>query len=968
VTRGTAVEEALLSARTSNYLAAVAFLPRTPLAAPSPPTGSFAAPPLPACDAAVAWVDVSTGDFFSRRLGAGGPSLAAALAMHPPVELLVPAATSQAAAAAGSLSIEFILRGLSSPAAQQPNATGSGPAAATAEGAAADAYTRFADESRLFSQVGALRYRMLREESLVGALGQATAAAEPNPASTAEFGSPSAQGRQRAAGALSKLDIAGTDGDGCAVTFVDAAGFSEESGREALARIFGSSAQDSQWLQILSPAQLSAVGGLLKYVSWTQQGVLPSLRVPVNLTDVAVGATPGSDSAADAHASLRTDAGFAPDSQLPLSAASALGFGHAARSVPRLLIDPSTRRSLEITHPMHGRRRARGSLIHAVDCCVTSIGSRLLDFRLCMPLASAPHINGRLDAVEFFAQRAPLREAVRTALAAVPDIERAMQRIALKKGTARDLMAIRDGALAAKRVAALVATGDFVEHSPTPKIGFLSRSGKVVISGTPSVDSKTAEVAFGQLTASIAGAGEHQLDPTALYRMCISRSATDFDTDLPWASGGSDLSQMAVPPLLRDASLACLFENLTGLLPVSNSSQSSEFCSGLKHFQDAIKELDAALIDSNVLRGSRAPVAVSKASQESGNVSVTQDGEDPLAEGATPGAAVSGGFSYIRSGYNADLDEARSLRNFAGEDVEVLQRSLREMTGIAALRLRHTEEQGYTAEVPARHVELMESFIRARRQERDRQNSERKDGKAKAQLTVNSASGSTTRKLRDEFNFTLAKSLKSGYRYKCEALSRLDASVYSAAARASSIEESIMRDLYGRVLSASEALAAVARAIAVVDFSTAMAENAERYKLVRPIITDAANNPHDGSFIEIRGGRHLVVERALLEGWASASSAQQWDLWGSPNFLNNAAAFATSADTITDQAASVSASAMPRLFVPNDIVLGCATVASESCGSMHRDEFDENSVNLQAKAVILRYVKCILSFLHMTMP
>src|SRR5436305_7943341 len=65
-----------------------------------------------------------------------------------------------------------------------------------------------------------------------------------------------------------------------------------------------------------------------------------------------------------------------------------------------MAIDPATRANLELTRTLAGDRR--GSLLDAIDCTVTSAGSRLLTQRLAAPLTDAAAIARRLDAVAAF--------------------------------------------------------------------------------------------------------------------------------------------------------------------------------------------------------------------------------------------------------------------------------------------------------------------------------------------------------------------------------------------------------------------------------------------------------------------------------------------------------------------------------------------------------------------------------------
>jgi DNA mismatch repair protein MutS len=124
-----------------------------------------------------------------------------------------------------------------------------------------------------------------------------------------------------------------------------------------------------------------------------------------------------------------------------------------------LAIDQATRANLELIRTLSGERR--GSLLAAIDRTVTAAGSRLLAQRLAAPLTDPAEIAHRLDAVSAFANDSAMRGGLRGTLKTVPDLARALARIAVGRGGPRDLAAIRDGICAAAefstRLSALVA-------------------------------------------------------------------------------------------------------------------------------------------------------------------------------------------------------------------------------------------------------------------------------------------------------------------------------------------------------------------------------------------------------------------------------------------------------------------------------------------------------------------------------
>src|ERR1700754_1816938 len=106
-----------------------------------------------------------------------------------------------------------------------------------------------------------------------------------------------------------------------------------------------------------------------------------------------------------------------------------------------MAIDPATRANLELTRTLGGERR--GSLLDAIDCTVTSAGSRLLAQRLAAPLTDSAQIARRLDAVGTFVGDSAAREDIRSILRGAPDMSRALARLSVGRGGPRDLSGLR---------------------------------------------------------------------------------------------------------------------------------------------------------------------------------------------------------------------------------------------------------------------------------------------------------------------------------------------------------------------------------------------------------------------------------------------------------------------------------------------------------------------------------------------
>jgi DNA mismatch repair protein MutS len=154
-------------------------------------------------------------------------------------------------------------------------------------------------------------------------------------------------------------------------------------------------------------AEVSAMGALVDYLHLTQRGRMPLLRPPVR-----------------------------------------------EPSGGTMQIDAATRRNLELTQSLTGGRE--GSLLSAIDRTVTAGGARLLERRLSSPSLDLHTIHARQAALDHLLEAPLLRGQLRDALAHVPDIDRALSRLALDRDGPRDMTAIRAGLEQAERIATLL--------------------------------------------------------------------------------------------------------------------------------------------------------------------------------------------------------------------------------------------------------------------------------------------------------------------------------------------------------------------------------------------------------------------------------------------------------------------------------------------------------------------------------
>lgn len=190
---------------------------------------------------------------------------------------------------------------------------------------------------------------------------------------------------------------------GAVLTDLHAGAFDSAAGARRLCALYGVETLDG--FGAFGRAELAAMGAIVDYLDLTQKGRLPLLRPPVR--DRAGGA---------------------------------------------MAIDAASRRNLELCEALSGGRE--GSLLSAIDRTATAAGARLLEQRIAAPSRELALIRARHDAVAALVDDARLLADLHGALARVPDMDRALSRLALDRGGPRDLSAIRAGLAQGAAIAA----------------------------------------------------------------------------------------------------------------------------------------------------------------------------------------------------------------------------------------------------------------------------------------------------------------------------------------------------------------------------------------------------------------------------------------------------------------------------------------------------------------------------------
>lgn len=102
-----------------------------------------------------------------------------------------------------------------------------------------------------------------------------------------------------------------------------------------------------------------------------------------------------------------------------------------------MVLDPSTKRNLEITSSISGQ--AEGTLFSVIDRTQTPMGSRLLKKWINRPLKRLLPIQERLDAVKDLVETDSMRKKVRDELSHIGDLERLVAKIATGRANPREM-------------------------------------------------------------------------------------------------------------------------------------------------------------------------------------------------------------------------------------------------------------------------------------------------------------------------------------------------------------------------------------------------------------------------------------------------------------------------------------------------------------------------------------------------
>ncbi len=180
-------------------------------------------------------------------------------------------------------------------------------------------------------------------------------------------------------------------------------------------------------------------------------------------------------------------------------------------------------------------------------------------------------------------------------------------------------------------------------------------------------------------------------------------------------------------------------------------------------------------------------------------------------------AGEPGDGNVVRDGFSPELDELRLASRDAREYIAGLEQREKERTGIRTLKVGYNKVFGYFIEISnSQLAQAPEDYLRR-------------------------------------------QTLVGGERFITPELKEYESRILNARERIEELERSLYKQVCAQVCGYAHAIMSTAEGVAHLDVFAALAEAAARYGYVRPRLTD-------GDGIEIRGGRHPVVERVLPPG------------------------------------------------------------------------------------------------------
>lgn len=389
------------------------------------------------------------------------------------------------------------------------------------------------------------------------------------------------------------------------------------------------------------------------------------------------------------------------------------------------------------------------------------------------------------------------------------------------------------GTFSRAEMSAMGALVDYLEITQKGKLPLLRPPVREAMGGTMQIDAATRRNL--ELTTSLSGGREDSLlaaidrTVTAAGARLLERRLSSPSRDLPTIHA----RLAAVRALVGDTGLcAALRDSLRKCPDIDRALSRLGLDRGGPRDLAAIRNGLAQAGDVAGLLGDDLPQTLTGARAALTGHDELCDLLDRALVAEPPLLVRDGGF--IATGFDEDLDEARTLRDEGRGVIARMQAGFVEETGISSLKIKHNNVLGYFIEVTATHAERMlspplsDTFIHR-------------------QTTANA------------LRFTTVE------------LSELETRILNAGNRALEIEKRLYDSLKTAVLNHAGPAGQAAAALAEIDLATGLADLARGEDWCEPEVDDSRA-------FAVTGGRHPVVERALRRQGGTPFIANDCDL------------------------------------------------------------------------------------------
>ncbi|MBM6842025.1 DNA mismatch repair protein MutS [[Clostridium] spiroforme] len=181
----------------------------------------------------------------------------------------------------------------------------------------------------------------------------------------------------------------------------------------------------------------------------------------------------------------------------------------------------------------------------------------------------------------------------------------------------------------------------------------------------------------------------------------------------------------------------------------------------------------------------------------------------------------------IKTGYSAEIDELRYLRDHGKQWLVEFEQKERERTGIKNLKVGYNRVFGYYIEVTKGNLDLV----------------------------------------KDEFEYTRKQSLSNAERFITPELKDMERKILSSQDKIEKLEYILFNEIRNEIKKDVHLIQDVAKIIAKVDVYQALAMLASENSYVRPVFNDHKR-------LDIQEGRHAVIEKVMGHGQYVANDVQ----------------------------------------------------------------------------------------------